>query len=163
MLYKNLLNRKPVEYSSPEEFLQATISYFQWAEETPIQEQIVNFYKGAVVRTHLEKLRPFTKQGLATFLGITVGRLETLKKRDDEWRLAIEMIEQVIYEQKFTGAATGLLNAGIITRDLGLAERQELTGRDGEPLQQVVQYQLPDNGRDPETPNDPLTDETDSE
>ena len=37
----------------------------------------------------------------------------------------IERIEQTVYSQKFEGAAAGLLNANIIARDLGLADRRE--------------------------------------
>jgi len=39
-----------------------------------------------------------------------------------------------MYALKFEAAAGGLLNPNIIARDLGLAERTELTGRDGEPI-----------------------------
>ena len=146
MLYKRLLNSTPVQYQSPEEFLAAAISYFEWAESNPIQEETINFYKGAVIRADVNKMRPFTKHGLATYLGIPLSRLDTFKKREG-WAEVVELIEQAIYDQKFTGAAAGMLNPGLITRDLGIAEKKEITGADGAPMQ-VVQYQLPSNGRD---------------
>nr|WP_261640834.1 DNA-packaging protein [Erwinia mallotivora] len=34
--------------------------------------------------------------------------------------------EQIIYNQKFTGAAADLLNANIIARELGLADKREV-------------------------------------
>ncbi len=37
----------------------------------------------------------------------------------------------MIFVQKFEGAAADLLNANIISRELGLADRQEHTGKDG--------------------------------
>lgn len=40
----------------------------------------------------------------------------------------ITQAEAVIYEQKFTGAAADLLNPNIIARDLGLADKKELSG-----------------------------------
>lgn len=43
----------------------------------------------------------------------------------------ITRAERVIYKQKFEGASADLLNANIISRDLGLANKTELTGKDG--------------------------------
>ena len=37
----------------------------------------------------------------------------------------------MIYEQKFTGAAAGLLNPNIIARDLGLADKTDHASSDG--------------------------------
>ncbi len=39
--------------------------------------------------------------------------------------------EEVIYSQKFAGAAADLLNANIISRDLGLADKTDHTSSDG--------------------------------
>lgn len=39
--------------------------------------------------------------------------------------------EEIIRRQKFEGAAAEFLNANIIARDLGLADKSELTGKDG--------------------------------
>jgi hypothetical protein len=44
---------------------------------------------------------------------------------------AIERAESVIYTQKFTGAAANLLNANLVARELGLADKTELQGKDG--------------------------------
>ncbi|WP_255720688.1 DNA-packaging protein [Spirosoma oryzicola] len=54
-------------------------------------------------------------------------------KRDDEaFQWAIARIEDVIYSHKFEGAVLGYFNANIITRELGLQNRQ----RRDEQLQQ---------------------------
>lgn len=152
MLLEGRKRRKSL-YLTPEDFLVACAEYFQWAEDNPLIEEQVNIWQGVTIRSDINKARAFTKRALATHLGIPESRLDTYKARKDEaWVEAVEMVEQVIYTQKFEHAAAGLMNAGLITRDLGLAEKQELTGRDGEPLQQVVQYQLPSNGRDGHEP-----------
>ena len=44
-------------------------------------------------------------------------------------------MEEIIRQQKFEGAAANLLNANIIARDLGLADKAEITGRDGGPIE----------------------------
>ena len=42
---------------------------------------------------------------------------------------------EIIRTQKFAGAAADLLNANIIARDLGLADKNEVTGKDGGPVE----------------------------
>lgn len=149
MLYERLLKGEPRIFLQASEFKKAASEYFRWVDDHPLQEEQVFQHKGCIVRADKAKMRSFTKQGLASYLGIPVSRLESYKQRKDpEWREAMELIEQVIYEQKFSGAAAGLLNSSIIGRDLGLADKTELSGPEGQPLQQVVQYQLPSNGRD---------------
>lgn len=137
MLYERLLNKRPTIYLQPSEFMKAVVDYFKWCEEHPLLEEQVFQYKGCIVRADKGKMRPFTKQGLATYLGIPVSRLDGYKKRGGEWAETVEIIEQVMYDQKFSGAAAGLLNAGIITRDLGLTDKQETTlagAAGGEPI-----------------------------
>ncbi len=43
-------------------------------------------------------------------------------------------VDEIIRTQKFQGASADLLNANIIARDLGLADKTELTGKDGGPV-----------------------------
>ena len=47
------------------------------------------------------------------------------------------------FTQKFTAAAAGFLNAAIIARDLGLAEKHEVAGPGGGPLQTVTTEMTP--------------------
>ena len=131
MIHKFLQTRTgPKKYFTPQDFLADAVRYFEWVDENPLQEELVFHARGLITRSQVDKMRPYTKQGLATFLGIPVSRLDSYKSRQEEgWAEAVEMIEQVIYEQKFSGAAAGLLNASIISRDLGLAEKTEVTGK----------------------------------
>ncbi|MDC9826565.1 terminase small subunit, partial [Devosia sp. ZB163] len=50
-------------------------------------------------------------------------------------------VDEIIRAQKFEGAAAGLLNPNIIARDLGLADKQELTGKGGSPLMPTIVYE----------------------
>lgn len=123
-------HRGPKKYFTPQDFLADAVRYFEWVDEHPLLEEKVFNYQGIITRTDVSKMRPYTKKGLATFLGIPESRLNDYKARtEDGWPEVVEMIEQVIYEQKFSGAAAGLLNASIISRDLGLAEKTEVTGK----------------------------------
>ena len=118
-------------YTDPGDFLIAAADYFQWCEDHPILEEQVNVWQGSVVRTDLKKCRAFTKTGLANHLGISVSRLTTYKEKGDDWAEVMALIEQVIYTQKFEQAAAGTLNASIVTRDLGLADKQDFSSSDG--------------------------------
>lgn len=135
MIYQHLTKRKPREFYSPQDFLIEVAKYFEWCDDHPLLEEQVFQYQGSIVRADKGKVRPYTKRGLATFLAIPYSRLKTYSDRGGEWADAVEMVEQVIYTQKFENAAANLLNAGMISRDLGLADRNEITGADGGPIQ----------------------------
>lgn len=125
---------------SPRNFLYAgdlvaeAQAYFTWCDDHPLKKEQVYQYKGSVVRTDSNLVRPYTKTGLATFFGISTAKLNNLRNRGDDWADAMDMIEQVIYTQKFENAAANLLNASFISRDLGLADKQELSGPNGGPI-----------------------------
>jgi hypothetical protein len=132
--YEQLLRRDKRIFLTPHDFLKAAVEYFEWAEETPLQEEKVFHHQGEITRTDVSKVRAFTKIGLANYLGIPVSRLDSYKAREDKgWAEVVEIIEQVIKEQKFINAAVGLMNATIISRDLGLAEKQEVETTDVTP------------------------------
>ena len=65
-----------------------------------------------------------TLSGLCLFIDIDLGTWDNYRKNQDFFRVTKE-IEQIIYNQKFSGAAADLLNANIIARDLGLADKQQ--------------------------------------
>lgn len=73
-----------------------------------------------------ETTPPFTMTSLCLFLDISVQTWANYRERPDFVEV-ITRIEAVIYSQKFEGATVGAYNANIISRDLGLADRQELT------------------------------------
>ena len=123
------------KYETPRELILAAIEYFEWCDKTPLQEEEVYCYQGEIIRADKDKMRPYTRKGLATFLSMPESRLEAYRARnDEEWVDAVALIEQIIYTQKFEASAVGLMNATIISRDLGLAEKQEIGGFGGGPV-----------------------------
>ena len=58
---------------------------------------------------------------------------DSLRDKGDEiskdFSIICTRIREIIYTQKFTGAASGFLNPQIIARDLGLADKSELVGK----------------------------------
>lgn len=111
--------------------------YFQWMDDHPLQEEQLFHYKGEVTSHAANKMRAYTWEGFAVFMGMTKQGIQLWRdgSAGDDVKDLMEYIGQIIYTQKFEGAAANLLNSGLITRDLGLAERRELTGANGGPIE----------------------------
>jgi hypothetical protein len=125
--------RNPI-FASPDVLWDAACEYFQWAQDNPLYEAKAFAHQGVVTIESLPKMRAMTVSGLCLFLGITVESWTNYRSREDFFEVT-RAIDAVIRDQKFSGAAADLLNANIIARDLGLADKSELTGKDGGPIE----------------------------
>lgn len=112
----------------------AAVEYFEWVADNPLGEEKLFSYEGSIVRGDFGKLQAMTLKGLCIFLDISFQAWANYRERPDFVEVC-EWVESVVYQQKFTGAAAGLLNPAIIARDLGLADKTELTGKDGGPVE----------------------------
>lgn len=127
---------RPRKYPKPRDLWKAACSYFDWTDETPINE-----LKHMVVDKDLREVeqprpRAMTITALCRHIGITQALWCRWKKeRDDEYVTVMNTIEEVIRDQKFTYAAVGMMNSTLISRDLGLADKQELSGPSGKPIE----------------------------
>lgn len=124
--------RRPI-FSSPEQLEAACDEYFSWVEMNPLYEAQAFAYQGAVTVHELSKMRAMTLAGLCIFLDIDRKTWADYASREDFIPVTAR-VDDIIRTQKFAGAAAGLLNANIIARDLGLADKSELTGKDGGPI-----------------------------
>lgn len=117
-------------FSTPELLWEAACEYFQWCDENPLYERKAFAFQGVVTTEDMPKLRAYTIEGLCLFLDISEGYFRSFKAQErlekDAFITVINKIEKTIYNQKFTGAAADLLNANIISRDLGLADKQDI-------------------------------------
>jgi hypothetical protein len=120
-------------FDNPDQLWSACVEYFQWTDENPLKAEKLFSHNGEIIRGEYSKIRAMTVEGLCNFLGITSRTWRNYRDKDDFFPVT-ERVEQILFEQKFTGAAADLLNANIIARDLGLADKSELTGKDGEAL-----------------------------
>ena len=125
-LMRSSHGRNPI-FENPEDLLDACFQYFEWVEKNPLNEEIIKSYKGKNKRVKVKKMRAMTMTGLNIFLGISSDTWANYRKKDD-FIAVTKQAENIIYEQKFTGASADLLNANIIARDLGLADKKELSG-----------------------------------
>jgi hypothetical protein len=122
--------------------------YFEWNEANPLYEAKLVSFQGQSTVESLPRMRAMSVASMCMFIGVNRDTWHDWGKSRPDFSEVIAWAEQVIYSQKFEGASADLLNPNIIARDLGLADKKDHTtnGKDMPPS--VVQYRLPDNGRD---------------
>lgn len=117
-------------FESPEVMWEAACEYFSWCDENPLIE--IDFKGQSAKKVELPKMRPYTLHGLCLFLDVNTSYFKNFKAQDrkdgKDFSAVITKIEDVIYNQKFSGAAAGFLNANIIARDLGIKDQIEQSG-----------------------------------
>lgn len=124
-------------FASSQELWEKANEYFDWNRENGIKEvKLVPRRAGRPFREMITHPRAMTIEALCCWLTIRTKYWRELKE-NDEFATAVEAIEAVIYTQKLELAAAGMLNAIIISRELKLADRSELSGPDGGPLEMV--------------------------
>lgn len=128
-------------FASPELMWEAACEYFQWCVENPLME--IDFKGKDADRVELPRMRAFTMEGVCRYMHCNTAYFRVFKsaerKDSDGFDTVIKDIEDTVREQKFTGAAAGFLNANLISRDLGLADKQDIK-HDGIPAPQTVVF-----------------------
>lgn len=121
-------------FSSAALLEQEAATYFQWCDDNPwmVNEARTESHgSGGGSSTTIVEVpagRPYTWPALCSYLGCSESYFRTFKSTHKDGPLdfltVIEWIEQTIYNQKFEGASIGVFNANIISRDLGLVDKQ---------------------------------------
>lgn len=128
-------------FASADLFREAAQQYFQWCDDNPFYESkpmVVSHGMNSGSSVEMVEIpikRPYTLHGLCIYLGCSTSYFRTYKSTCDketskDFLAVLEEVEQAIYEQKFTGAASGFFNANIIARDLGLRDQQDVNVTD---------------------------------
>lgn len=115
--------RKPI-WTDPQVLYDSCLEYFDWVEENPLYEYRPVQSGGNHKMVKVPKMRAMTLGGLFVFLGIVKSTWNDYRVKTDFSNVAA-FVEEVIREQKVTGAAAGLLNANIIAREVGLKDQSE--------------------------------------
>lgn len=124
-------------FATPQLLWEAACEYFEWCEENPLKETKAFAFQGQIDTIELPVMRAMTLSQLCIYLGCNEAYFRTFKQqmteKDKDFNTVINEIEQTIYNQKFQGAAGNLLNANIISRELGLIDKSDVTS-DGQKL-----------------------------
>ena len=115
--------RRP-SYATADELWAAAQQYFEWVEANPLHTHETVKFQGEARLVKVPKMRAMTIAGLCLHIGVTQETWCQYRKRDEAFSEVTAMIDSIIRTQKFEGAAADLFNANIISRDLGLVDRQ---------------------------------------
>ena len=126
---------------TPKKLWELACKYFERTRNNHFYKQ--DFIKGGEMAgtiVQLKLTRPFTWQGFEDYLNEQglIARIDDYKlNRDGRYGAFVDVvraIDSVIYSQKFERAASGVFNANIIARDLGLADKSQIKVTEEQPL-----------------------------
>jgi hypothetical protein len=127
-------------FGSPDKMMEAAEEYFEWCEANPLIE--IDFKGKDATKVSIPKARPFTMEGLCCYLGCSASYFRTfkytLKKGEyvgdggelhtyEDFLTVLTRIEEIIFNQQYTGAVAGFFNPNIVARRLGITEKTEET------------------------------------
>lgn len=143
----------PATEEGSQKLLEACQDYFEWAAQNPLLEEKVFSYEGGIVTHDTPRIQAFTILGLCIYIDIATTTWRDWKREGSinyrpDLLPVITWAEDIIRQQKFTAAAAGLLNANIISRDLGLADKSEISGPGGGPIHTINEEMTPEEAAD---------------
>ena len=122
-------------FKTPEALWEAAQEYFEATDERKWNR--TEFNGKDAVKCDVPIETPYTLTGLCLFLGVNTAYFRQFKAEGEnakDFSTVIARIEEIIYTQKFEGAAVGIFQPMIIARDLGLAEKNTTTLNVEQPL-----------------------------
>lgn len=131
---------------TPEELWEESCGYFKWCDENPIMSYEWNGKDPQ--KCELEFARAYTLKGLCVYLGVNEKYFNETVAEKEEYSHIVTRIRYVIFTQKFELAAAGLLKENIISRELGLVEKQDLQ-IDGSAFNIVIDGNMPNKDNEP--------------
>lgn len=140
---------KKKKYETADLLWEACVKYFEWVEANPLWENKVTQFQGQVVDMKVAKMRPMTLTGLWVHLDISKDTWYNYKKLEGDYLEVIDTVSSIMFEQKFAGASADLFNANIISRDLGLMDKD--ASKDDAPKPLTINYTVVDARKDAES------------
>lgn len=132
---------QPGSKLTPEALWDLACLYFRGeGEDTMIKRDFIRSGESAGKVVEIETTRPFSWTSFELFClhhGIKNTLHDIRTNRNDKFphfKAVIDRINDVIYQQKFDGAAIGGYNPQLIIRDLGLADKVDANVKTEQPL-----------------------------
>lgn len=117
-------------FATPELMWKAACEYFEWCENNPLMKEEGFAFQGIVTHEKFPIMRAMTLSGLCFYLNCNEAFFRNFKLQltadEKDFNAIIHDIETVIFNQKFAGAAAGLLKENIIARELGIADKTNI-------------------------------------
>lgn len=116
-------------FSSPDDLLDKAYDYFNWCNENPwIKKDFVKGGDMAGTIVDIPTSRPYTIEGLCVHIGICVQTFHNYEDRKDFFDV-VTHIREVIRQNQIEGACVGAYNSNIVSRILGLSDKQEIESK----------------------------------
>lgn len=140
----NPLGGRPRKFTNPEELWDLFIKYCRWVDENPWEEKAASNMlrdtsgnKNNAMSQNVRVLqRAYTLHGFCAYSG--VYKWQTFRQRykdtNDGFSSVINAIEATVQSQQIDGALLHKFDSNLVARLNGIADRQEVTGKDGEPF-----------------------------
>ena len=128
---RRLIDGKPRLYETPEQLINACCEYFQWVEDNPLLGEIQCSFEGVFTHDKTPKIRAMTQKALALHIGVSFKTWQNYGHKDHELSEVCEWANNVIFTQKYEGAAAGFFNSNLVIRDLGINDTSKLVTDDG--------------------------------
>lgn len=112
-------------FSSPEILWEEAIKYFESVDERKWNK--TEYHGKDPIACLVPNTTPYTWSGLELYLGINSFEEYKTNPSYSDFSDVIARIGKIIYTQKIEGASVGAFNASIVARELGLADKQEIT------------------------------------
>lgn len=112
-------------FQSPQSLWESACEYFEYIDKSTFKAERVF---GTGKRLNENRAVPYTISGLCFFLRCDEQTLKNYGTKEEykDFHEVVRQINQVCFTQKFSLAAAGLLNANLISRDLGLRDANDI-------------------------------------
>jgi hypothetical protein len=123
---------RPRKIESPEKLWEYACEYFEQVDNNPFKrEEFIRGGDKAGKKVSLNSMMPYTWAGLDEYLikHRIISSIEDYRQNRngayDDFLGVITRINQVMWNQKFSGAAVGALKENIIARELGMYDNEK--------------------------------------
>lgn len=140
----NPLGGRPRLFTNPEELWELFIKYCRWVDDNPWEEKAASNMlrdssgnKNNAMSQNVRVLqRAYTLHGFCAYSGIYRWAVfkQRYKDANDGFSEVIHAIEATVQSQQIDGALLHKFDSNLVARLNGIADRQEITGKDGEPF-----------------------------
>lgn len=130
----------PILFAFPEELWDAAVEYFEYTDSRKWSK--IDYVGKNATPVSREYVVPYTLEGLCNYLGVNVGYFSDFErsktyKSDPGFAEVMTRIRQIIITQKKEGATLGFFDPRIVSMELGMAAKHDITS-DGKPLAPTV-------------------------
>lgn len=117
------LKHNPRKFETQEELIELFMEYVEYMDTQSFYEDKAFTIGGKIEHTKLKRGGPLTLTSWLLYINLDMSNWYSNYRDNEDFAHAVKLIDMFIKDHKFRGAAAGVYNANIISRDLGLADR----------------------------------------